>query len=774
LDLVFASIGSVVLTGTITTGALAVITWRTGDWIVLCLFAMTPFVAAYRAMLARRYQALRARGGLVNPFPWERWYAIGAVLLAAIIASGGFRAFQVSTDPGVHLLAASLTIGYGGALVGRGASRPRIAFWQFSILLFTLAAAMGTYDELTYKVLAVLVVLFALALVSVVLGLYDTTVGVFVARHERELVAAELQMRNEALLASDAAVRSQAERFDAAVSNLPHGLAMFDGDQKLLMCNEQYGEMYRLPEQLLREGTTLREMVAYRSSTGTGPATGHQPVPHVYEGSCDWADGARNVELQDGRTIRERRRPMPCGGYVTTHEDVTEAIRAEARIKHMARHDPLTGLPNRADFRDELLQAVRRSGEASSVALLCLDLDRFKAVNDTLGHPAGDTLLVEVSRRLRSCLVQGDMAARLGGDEFSIIQVGVAQPSGSDMLAQRLIDVLSAPYDVDGQEVVIGVSIGIAIAPRDGSDPDQLLKKADLALYGAKGRGRGVHCFFEPGMDAAIQEKHALEVDLRLALARGEFALRYQPQVNLASGEVTGFEALLRWHHPTRGLVSPADFIGVAEEVGLIVPIGEWVLRQACAEAARWSRPWRVAVNLSPAQLTNRHVFAAVMTAFASSGLPAARLELEVTETVMLDMTPGTLTTLERLKAAGVSIALDDFGTGYVSLGYLRRFPFDKIKIDRSFIQELPGQSGSLAIVRAIASLGAALDMVITAEGVETAEQLASVREEGCTEVQGYLLSKPVPAQEVERVGETVRVGVSNFQTGAGAALRQV
>ena len=430
--------------------------------------------------------------------------------------------------------------------------------------------------------------------------------------------------------------------------------------------------------------------------------------------------------------------------------DVTEKRQAEARIAHMAHHDALTGLPNRVLFHerlDEALLRVRRYRE--KLAVLYLDLDQFKTVNDTLGHPAGDKLLVAVAERLRTCLRDSDMVARFGGDEFAVLQIGLAGPHEAGALAERIVTLLSEPYDIDGQQVVIGASVGIALAPADGETADQLLRNADMALYQAKEDGRRTFCFFEPGMGASLRARRTLELDLRKALAAGEFELYYQPLVTLETGVISGFEALLRWHHPVRGMVAPAEFIPLAEEIGLIVPIGEWVLRQACAEAAAWPDDLKVAVNLSPVQFKKGNLPQMVFATLASAGLPAARLELEITESIFLAESKTNLATLRRLRALGVGISMDDFGTGYSGLSYLRAFPFDKIKIDRSFISELGESADCMAIIKAITNLGSNLGIPTLAEGVETEKQLAWLREAGCTEMQGYLFSRPVPASEI-------------------------
>ncbi len=428
---------------------------------------------------------------------------------------------------------------------------------------------------------------------------------------------------------------------------------------------------------------------------------------------------------------------------------LAEQHRAAARIAHLAHHDALTGLANRTLFRTRLDDAVARARRGEGFAVLCLDLDHFKDVNDSLGHPIGDQLLQAVTERLRANVRETDTIARLGGDEFAVIQTSVTWPSDAGFLAQRLVEALGTAYCLEGHRISIGTSIGISVAPDDGMDADQLLRNADLALYRAKADGRGCLRFFEPEMNARALMRRSLQLDLQRALDAGEFEVFYQSQVDTASRRLTGFEALLRWRHPERGLVPPDRFIPQAEEIGLIVPLGEWVLQEACRTAAAWPGPWKVAVNLSPVQFASSRLVGAVAGALAASGLDPARLELEITETVMLQNTEATLATLHRLKALGVSIALDDFGTGYSSLSYLQRFPFDTVKIDGGFIRNLEHSQVSVAIVRAVTELCAALGMATIAEGVETESQWQALRRLGCTEAQGYLFSRPCPAAEI-------------------------
>jgi len=521
-------------------------------------------------------------------------------------------------------------------------------------------------------------------------------------------------------------------RFQAALDNMSQGLCLFDPDGRLIIFNRRFGDMFGAP----RIGADMRTIL---DSQG-------QPSPTDIEDTAAFLH-----DLPDGRIIAIAHRRVVGGGWVATYEDVTERRRIEARFAHMARHDALTGLPNRVLFREHMEEALSR-GRIRAFSVLSLDLDGFKAINDTLGHPMGDALLQAVAGRLRDCAPDADIVARLGGDEFAMIHSNADQ---SDMpaLAERLVQALHEPFIIEEQHLIIGVSIGIASTtdladPAAPGTPDTLLKNADLALYRAKGDGRGTFRFFEAEMDARMQARRSLELDLQTALDRDQFEVLYQPLVDTERGRVAGFEALLRWHHPQRGTVSPAEFIPVAEETGLIKAIGAWVLERACIEAARWPDHVKVAVNLSPVQFTGSNLVDIVSRALENSGLAADRLELEITESLLLQDNGAVLETLHRLRQLGARIAMDDFGTGYSSLSYLQRFPFDKIKIDQAFIRRLSESADSAAIVRAVIGLGKSLGMAIIAEGVETQEQLAILQAEGCWDVQGYLFSPPRPASK--------------------------
>ena len=569
---------------------------------------------------------------------------------------------------------------------------------------------------------------------------------------EREELNARLKKQYELGREQEETLRVRNFQFDTAINNMSQGLCFFDSDHRLIVCNDRFVEMYDIAPERVSPGMSLVEIVDLRFEAGSFPAMTRDEYLQ-WRTNVAVSNEAKDsiVELMNGRTFKIRHRPMPGGGWVATHEDITEQRQSEVKIEYMAHHDALTDLANRVLLNDRLEHALGRVQHAEMVAVHHLDLDQFKAVNDTFGHPCGDKLLRIVAERLRGLVGEADTIARMGGDEFVIVQATIADPAEATSLAQRVIDALSEPYDIDGQQAVIGVSIGISVGPGDGSNPDKLLRNADLALYRAKSDGRGTFRFFEPAMDLQMQTRRVMEQDLRKALPAGEFELHYQPVVNLASKEISGFEALIRWNHPAKGLISPATFIPLAEEIGFIVPMGEWVIRQACATAAQWPDKLHVAVNISAIQFRSPGLMQVIVSALAASGLAPTRLEIEITESVLLHNKEATLAVLHQLRALGIRIAMDDFGTGYSSLTYLQSFPFDKIKIDRSFVKNITENSSSLNIVRAVAALANGMGMTATAEGVETAEQLHSIASEGCTEMQGFLFSRPLPAAEIER-----------------------
>jgi diguanylate cyclase (GGDEF)-like protein len=539
---------------------------------------------------------------------------------------------------------------------------------------------------------------------------------------------------------------------DGVLNNMSQGLCMFDGDKRVVISNERYATIYRLAAEDITPGMHLRDILQMRIDKGYY-AFG-SPKDYMEERLAPFFKPQDALhELPDGRVIAVTRRPMPGGGWVTTHEDITERRRIEAENAHLSQYDPLTFLPNRVSLRslleETLLAATRKKRR---LAVLMLDLDHFRQINDTMGHPAGDALLRAVAERLRSHTRKSTLLARYGDDEFVLVEA-VDQPGrDATALSTRIQEQLRLPFKVDDTAVTIDSTVGIAISPADGKDADVLLRRASLALRRGKKEGRGTHHFFDDVMEKQLKEHLGLERDLSSALEKGQFELHYQPLVNLARNEVSGFEALLRWRHPTRGLVSPGIFLPVAEDGGLMPAIGEWILRNACAEAVQWPEPLKVAINISAAQFNTRDFVRTVMGALAATGLTAQRLELEISEKVVQQDPDNALTTLRQLSEPGVRIALDDFGAGFSSLTYLRRFPFHRAKIDRSFVSRLSEEEDSLVIVRTLTRLGAGFGLATTAEGVETKEQFDIVRAEGCTEMQGYYFSAPKTADEIRKL----------------------
>ncbi|HEY2137780.1 MAG TPA: EAL domain-containing protein [Xanthobacteraceae bacterium] len=573
----------------------------------------------------------------------------------------------------------------------------------------------------------------------------------------------KLNATTAALERSKASLEQTNLRFDTALDHMPHGLCMFDREKRLLVSNRRYSELYGLTSDKTRPGTTLRAILEARVAAGSAPAD--------VEGYIDTrlAEVSRSEplyvvnELRDGRFFAVTHQPMLDGGWVAIHQEITAQKKAESQIAYMARHDGLTGLANRAVLRERMQESLDRVRQGrAAFSIFMLDLDLFKAVNDSLGHPIGDELLKVVAQRLSACLGENDTVARLGGDEFAILATAHGdQRETAVALANRLLEAVAAPYDIDGNKLDIATSIGIAFAPEHGMDVDQLVKSADLALYKAKSEGRNAYRLFEAAMGAEAHSRRALEIDLRDALAQGELALHYHPIVDIRSKEIASVEALVRWNHPQRGMIAPGDFIPVAEETGLIHALGEWVLRRACTDAAAWPSRVRVAVNLSPVQFRRSNLIDVISQALADSGLAAERLKLEITESVLMQGNAENIDTLHRLRGLGVSIVLDDFGTGYSSLSYLRMFPFDQIKIDRSFVSELSSNADCSAIVSAVAGLGRSLKVATVAEGVETEEQLLLVRAAGCTHAQGFLFGRPCPAAQLDlaSVSPEVRKG---------------
>ncbi|VIO66370.1 putative signaling protein [Bradyrhizobium ivorense] len=539
-------------------------------------------------------------------------------------------------------------------------------------------------------------------------------------------------------------------RLDAALTHMSQGLCLYNSEARLQVANRRFCEIFDISPELVVPGMTMEDIFGLSIAAGNHGSCTVVDLMAERDRSLAQNEGGNYLQhLADGRIISIAQRPTTDGGWLVTCEDVTEQQRAESQIAFMARHDALTRLPNRTLLAERIELAVAQAGRGLGFAVHCLDLDNFKQVNDTLGHPVGDELLCAVADRLNACVREIDTVARLGGDEFAVIQSGLHDGAEAEHLARRMVECVGMPYELNGHRVVVGCSVGISISPGDGTSGEKLLKNADVALYRAKMEGRGTWRFFEPSMDASLQRRRAIELDLREAMAKDEFSLYYQPLYDLHLDRICGFEALLRWHHPKRGMVPPDQFIPIAEEIGLIGPLGEWVLHRACEQAVTWPGEMKLAVNVSAAQFRDSGFIDIIADALAASQLSPRRLELEITESVFLANSAETLATLHKLKAQGLRIALDDFGTGYSSLSYLRSFPFDKLKIDKSFVRDATATHGSKSIVRAVISLGRSLGMTTIAEGIETVEQLNHMRAEGCNEAQGFLFSHPVPVTEI-------------------------
>lgn len=723
-----------------------------------------------------------------------RWRAAaGGVIIGGGIASMHYLGMWALEVPGriawsVNLVSVSIIL---GTCFGYAALAVALTYQDYrgtfaAAVLLTLAivshhfTAMGAVQitpdpTLATDPLSLSPAFLALAIAGVALSVLGMSlIGVLADRRlatrtaKFEEIISQLSVARQQLEGSQKELQEQKLRLDTAINHMVEGLCMFDAGKRLVVCNERYARLYRLPPELLRTGTSHTDIIRHRIVKGIlkgdpSEDAAEQFISKLAALPFD-AVSSRIDEFADGRLICVTRQPMAGGGWVATHLDVTEQRRSEAKITHMAQHDALTDLPNRVLLRErmEYAIAVTRNGGVD-LAVLMLDLDRFKEVNDTLGHPTGDSLLRAVAARLRECTTETALIARLGGDEFAVIDYVTSPAVEAAALAENIRKALCEPFDLGDHRVTVGTSIGIAIAPRDGNDSDVIMKSADLALYSAKSGGRGAFRFFEPELDELMHARRNLERDMRAAIAGRQFELHYQPFVSPATGKVSGFEALLRWHHPQHGLVMPSDFIPLAEETGLIVPLGEWVLSTACAEAAKWPAHVGIAINLSPAQFKSKELVPVVVGALASSGVAPHRLELEVTETVIMHDSEAVFAVLGQLRGLGVRIALDDFGTGYSSLSFLQRFPFDKIKIDRSFVNELSStRAEAHHLARAVVRFAVSLGKTTTAEGVETKEQLDILREEGCVETQGYYFSRPMPASDIARM----------LRRGAGAVVR--
>jgi len=699
-------------------------------WLWPCVLLLIV-TGALRALDSRQYRNRHEPLTPEEAVRWELRYQFGAMLYAAALGLWCIVAVLGSSDAAAHLICISVTLCYIAAGGGRTYGRPWIFHVQMLLACGPLTLALALYGSPYYFGMAVLNVLFFFSLKHISTSLQTIFVRALIAR-ERE-----------------AALAGQ---FDTALNNMPHGLCMFAADGRLAVMNHRFSEMMNLSDDLMHRGASAPDIVAACVSAGALSAASGDMIVSEIENSQARDITTTDPDASSARSFSWTFQPMAGGGTVVLVEDITERKIAEARISHLARYDELTALPNRLNFRDEIerLLAVSNSAERLS-ALLFIDLDQFKQVNDTLGHPCGDQLLCAVADRLRAMLRPEDFVARFGGDEFVVFQQNIKSAEEAASLARRIVEHLSERYQIGNHLVEIGASVGIAMALPDIS-ADTLLKNADMALYRAKADGRGTFCFFRDEMAQTVEARRILELDLRKALANEEFELFYQPLVNLKSGRIGTCEALLRWNHPARGTVSPIDIIPVAEDMGLIFDLGRWILRKACMECTKWPEGVSVAINFSPQQFHQRDVLSEVRYALEVSGLPAHRLEIEITESSLLRNTQLTHDLLSQLHAIGVRISLDDFGTGYSSLSYLHNFPLQKVKIDRSFLEGIDSDR-PLTLLRGVARLSADLGMSVVVEGIETNEQLELISADGTvTEAQGYLFSRPVPAVRIRQL----------------------
>jgi diguanylate cyclase (GGDEF)-like protein len=744
VESLFAPIASLIVGAATCSLIGAAVALQVGDYWIMANSVAIFAVGMLRVASALLYKRNKQSQKLVATRLWEHTYEYGAWGFAALLGLLCWVTITHTVDASAQMAVSTTAAAYAAAISGRNAGRPFIAVGQLTFATLPLAVALLLYPDWIHNAVGLAVLLF-------IYGMIDITLST------RDIILQALTMtRKEAALA--ARFEEQANRFDIALNNMSHGLCMLDQFDRLQVWNERFLELLHLQNAPIRVGMRVSQLVRHSIRAGNHKA---KNVKKVFNDLVHSLQQDRFDQVQtspDGdRTIAVSRRIMSGGGSVVILEDVTERKRAQERIAHLAKYDELTGLANRAHFRERIngmLAGARKRENRFTIHLI--DLDRFKSINDSLGHPIGDKLLKEVASRLSAVISPADMITRLGGDEFVVLQTATEHLHDAKWLAQRIVLELGKPFDIDGHRIDIGASIGIARAPMDGVDVDELVKKADMALYVAKKDGGGNHCFFAAEMEDAVQARRTLELDLREALAAQQFQLYFQPLVDLRTGRVTTCEALLRWFHPRCGEVPPSIFIPVAEETGLIIALGDWVLNRACTEAATWPKGIKVAVNLSPVQFKDRGLALHVASALAKTGLQAQRLEVEITERVLLEESEDTMATMEQLKNLGVGISLDDFGTGYSSLNYLRKFPFHKIKIDQSFIRDLGEERDARPIIGAVASLGASLDKIVVAEGIETEEQMRLVTAQGCHEGQGYFFGRPMTAESIRARLETL------------------
>lgn len=709
----------------------ATVTLLVDDLLVTVVADFIVVVALVRIVIGLRYISLGAPAGADTYQRWELAYMFGAGLFAFSLGVVTLLALIRVDNAALHLMLTTTTAGYAASITGRNAGRPYIALSQLYLAAGPMCLGLILHGTLFYQIMGVTLFAFMFGMTDITISVRKTIVGALVTRREN----AQLATRFE----------GQANLFDAALNNMSHGLAMFDGDGSLLVWNSKLTRILMVAKSTFEKGMSLDDVIANLTRDRLG--TRNAPLIEAIVNSFQDARGRQSfVKLSDGKVIAVSRQRMENGSTVIVFEDVTEQSKAHDRIRQLAWTDELTGLMNRASFQELFRKSLDHVREDGTLALHLIDLDHFKEVNDTLGHPIGDQLLIEVAKRISDLAAEEGHVARLGGDEFVVIQERGPDSPAPKLLAEQIVATLSRRFEIAGHHINIGASIGVALIPDHGKTPETLLKRADMALYQAKARGRNKVIFFEDDFDLHAQQRRELELDIRTAMAEQQFTLAFQPIIDIESGAISAFETLIRWRHPERGYVSPAEFIPVAEETGLIVEIGRWVLEEACRQAVKWPIDATLAVNFSAVQFNDRQFPEFLAKTLRATGLPAGRLELEVTETALLDDSAANRDTLERFHALGVGVSLDDFGTGYSSLSHLRTFPFNKIKIDGSFVRDLGRDPSSVAVIRAVTSIGSILGMTVVAECVESEEQLQFLVDSGCDQIQGYLTGRPTDA----------------------------
>ena len=722
-------------TTTLLVGAIA--SWRTGDPWLAALTICTLLVGVARIVIIAEYRKQRPRFGNDIDFlrRFELLHAVGATIYGALIGFTIFVAYLFTDDPVSFLLITANAAGYAAGATARGSSRPASAIAQLVAMLLPVAVGAALRVQPAYAVLSLITLLYLAGSIQLTRYLGANRLRLLLTTREKAALARSLAEQNVL--------------FEAALNNMALGLCMFDAGRQLRIANRRFSEIFRIPPDKLVPGTPMSDVMELAQASDSNPAYAAAAQQRLL------ADSTTPVltTLADGRMISISHRPMPNGGIVATFEDVTEQRRVEARARFLATHDNLTRLPNRVVFGQEVNGAVefgRRHGR--QCAVLFVDLDRFKIINDTLGHISGDALLIEIAGRIKQCVSKSDVVARIGGDEFVILLRDVVAADQISNVARKLLAAVVKPATINGQECRVTASIGASLFPADAKNEGTLTKNAEAAMYAAKEAGRNTFLLHSDEIKTQSIERLMLETGLRRALERNEFVLHYQPKRDLKGGGISGVEALLRWQHPDLGLLQPNQFVPLAEDTGLIVPIGRWALETACAQNMQWQKhglpPIRVAVNLSPRQFVDPNLLNEIRNALGESGMPPGLLELEITESMVMQDLARTVRLLHEIKNLGIMLSIDDFGTGYSSMAMVKELPIDALKIDRSFVREIDRDAEGKAIINAIIALGRALDLIVVAEGVETKEQEAFLREQKCDEEQGYLISIALPADE--------------------------